>query len=175
MIGTIRGRPQVMIVGLALAAVVGASFWIGRARVDDPLTVPVARGPLVVTLTETGALRPAQALVYRSRVPGREVEITWLAPAGSQVADGDLVARLDPTELQADLERVRQELQQARLDMNVAEAEHQAAKASLDSQASGRGALEAEEARFNVSTAERRVVRLRTTIRRWPRCSTRDS
>jgi multidrug resistance efflux pump len=160
MTGRLRSR-QLMVVGLALAAVGAVSVWVGRQAPDDPLTVPVERGPLVVTLTETGSLRPAQALVYRSRIPGREVEVTWLAPEGSQVAEGDLVARLDPTELEADLDRVRQELRQTKLDMNVAEAEQQAAKASLDSLATGRGALEAEEARFNVSMAERRAARLR--------------
>lgn len=124
-------------------------------------TVQVTRGPLIVTLSETGTLRPAQALTYRSRVPGREIEIMWLATEGVQVKDGDLLARLDTTELEGDLDRATQALRQAQLDAQVAEAERQAANAALDSLSSGRGALDAEEARFNLKIAEQKAERLK--------------
>ena len=149
--GVAAGLLLVLALGLAVRSTTG----------PDVFTVNVTRGPLIVTLSETGTLRPAEALTYRSRVPGREIEITWLAPEGAQVHEGDLVVRLDTTELEGDLERATQALRQAQLDAQVAEAEQQAANAALDSLSSGRGALDAEEARFNLKIAEQKAERIR--------------
>jgi HlyD family secretion protein len=149
--GVAAGLLLVLALGLAVRSTAG----------PDVFTVNVTRGPLIVTLSETGTLRPAEALTYRSRVPGREIEITWLAPEGAQVHEGDLVVRLDTTELEGDLERATQALRQAQLDAQVAEAEQQAANAALDSLSSGRGALDAEEARFNLKIAEQKAERIR--------------
>jgi HlyD family secretion protein len=152
-------RSASIAVGSLLMLVLGLAF--RSTNGSDLITVTVARGPLLVTLSETGTLRPAEALTYRSRVPGREIEITWLAPEGAQVREGDLIVRLDTTELGGDLERAAQALRQAQLDAQVAEAERQAANAALDSLSSGRGALDAEEARFNLKIAEQKAERMR--------------
>jgi HlyD family secretion protein len=146
-------------VGMLLMLALGFAF--RSTTGPDPFTVKVARGPLIVTLSETGTLRPAEALTYRSRVPGREIEITWLVSEGVQVQEGDLLVRLDTTELEGDLDRATQARRQAQLDGQVAEAEGQAANATLDSLSSGRGSLDAEEARFNLKVAEQKAERLR--------------
>lgn len=145
--------------GVLIVAV--AALMLRSPAVPDQLVVKAVRGPLVVTLTETGTLRPAEALTYRSRVPGREIEVTWLAPEGAQVAQGDLLVRLDTTELEGDRDRATQTQRQAQLDLQVAEAERQASDSTLDSLSSGRGAVDAEEARFNVKVAEQKAERLR--------------
>ncbi len=150
--------------GLALGVVLVVALTLVLRRPATPgafATVAVTRGPLHVTLSEAGTLRPAQALTYRSRVPGREIEITWLAPEGSQVKDGDLLARLDTTELEGDLEKATQAVRQAQLDAQVAEAERQASSSALDALSGGRGALDADEAQFNLKIAEQKAERLK--------------
>src|SRR5579862_2898554 len=114
-------------IGAALLIAVSVGLAFQPASTPDPWTVVATRGALRVTLTESGTLRPAEALTYRSRVPGRDIEIAWLAAEGAQVKEGDLLARLDTTDLQVDLDRATQALRQAQLDVQVSEAENQAA------------------------------------------------
>lgn len=149
--------------GTALAAVfVGAAAWAWlRPAVDASRLATVARGPLTVTLTTTGTLRPLQALTYRSPVPGREIEIVALAPEGTRVEAGDLVARLDTTELALELDRARDEARQAQLDLEVAEGEFEEAKAAVRGAAEGEGALNEAEVRTRLQVAERKAGRLR--------------
>ena len=99
-------------VAAAVLALVVAVYWT-RTGVDAALVATVERGEMVATLTTAGTLRPIQSITYRSPVPGRDIEIRELAPEGSHVKAGDLIARLGTTELEIDLDRVKQELRQA--------------------------------------------------------------
>ena len=149
---------------LAAAVVLLATVTIALrspSSIPDALTAVAARGSLNVTLTEGGSLRPAESIIYRSRVAGREIEVTWLAPEGEEVKAGDPVVRLDTSELELELERANQALRQAKLELQVAEAERQAATFALESVATGKGALDADEARFNLRAAEQRAERLK--------------
>ena len=78
---------------LGVAALATAGFMLRGSTGRDPLTVRVERAPLVVSLTEAGTLRPAEALTYRSRVPGREIEVVWLVAEGAPVREGDAVVQ----------------------------------------------------------------------------------
>src|SRR6266540_3766564 len=92
--------PNFVIAGLAafVCLLAGSAFW-RRTAVDPSLTAFVRKGPLTARLTTTGILRPAQSITYRSPLAGREAEITELAPEGALVSEGDLLVRLDTTEL----------------------------------------------------------------------------
>jgi multidrug efflux pump subunit AcrA (membrane-fusion protein) len=150
-------------VGGALAVVLvaaGGWTWWQRDRVDPRFVVGVQRGTLTSDLTVTGTLRPVQSITYRSPVPGRELEITSLVAEGSHVREGDLIAELDTTELQHDLERQRQELRQLQLDLQVAHGERQEAEAAVKMVAEGEGALSVEEARASLRLAEKKRDRL---------------
>src|SRR5688572_20204898 len=116
---------------------------------------------MVATLTTSGTMRPIQSITYRSPVPGRDIEIRELAPEGSRVKAGDLIVRLGTTELEIDLDRVKQELRQAQMDLQVAEGEWEEATATVRDVAEGEGALSVEEARSNLQRAIKKAERLR--------------
>lgn len=152
------GRVAVSVGALVLVAV--ALFWRGTTA-DESLTATVRKGNLSVRLTATGVLKPAQSLTYRSPLAGRETEITFLVTEGTRVNEGDLLVRLDTTELQRELERSRQELRQAQVDLQVAEIDRQEGQAAIESLTAGEGALGVEEARRRLQLAEKKAAGLR--------------
>src|SRR5262245_6226905 len=159
---TLMRRPRLagtaIVTALAIF-VTGAMFW-RRAGANVELTAVVRRGTLTPKLTATGTLRPAQSITYRSPLGGREAEITFLVPEGTRVSEGDLLVRLDATELQRDLERAVQERRQAQVDLQVAEIDRQEGQTAVDSLAEGEGALSIDEAKTRLQLAEKKVARL---------------
>jgi HlyD family secretion protein len=165
MIDTVRGwlrRPPVG--GAAALAAAALLFALGvywrASGASDGMTAVVRRGTLTPKLTVGGVLKPAQSITYRSPLGGRETEITFLVAEGTRVSEGDLIARLDTTELQREVERARQERRQAQVDLQVAEIERQEGQTALDSLNEGEGALSVEEARTRVQLAEKKAARL---------------
>lgn len=158
----LRARPRAWL-GLAAAAALlfAATLLLGRSSGNGALTAGVRRGNLVVRLTETGILRPAESITYRSPLPGRELEIVFLVPEGTLVQEGDLLVRLDTTELKRELERAIQDLRQAQVEVQVAEAEKQEGVAAIDSLERGEGALSVEETRSALRLAEKKATRVR--------------
>lgn len=135
-------------------------YWT-RAGADDGLVATASRGELTARLTSSGTLKPMQSITYRSPIPGRDVEIRDLAPEGSRVNAGDVVVRLDTTDLEIELARVRQDHRQAQMDLQVAEGEYEEAGAEVKAVAEGEGALTVEEARSTLMRAEKKAERLR--------------
>ena len=135
-------------------------FWV-RAGADDGMVVEVSRGELTARLTSSGTLKPIQSITYRSPVPGRDIEIRDLAPEGSRVQAGDVLVRLDTTDLEIELARVRQEHRQAQMDLQVAEGEWDEAGAEVKAVTEGEGALTVEEARSTLQRAQKKAERLR--------------
>ena len=138
----------------------GAAFW-RRASVDSSLLATVRKGPLTAQLTAGGILKPIQSITYRSPLAGREAEITELVAEGTRVNEGDLLVRLDTTDLQREVERARQDVRQSQVDVQVAAIERQEAQATVRSVAEGEGALTVEEARTRLQAMQKKVERLR--------------
>jgi multidrug efflux pump subunit AcrA (membrane-fusion protein) len=152
-------------VWVALAAlavgVAGLALW-GRSTFDDrALSAVVVRGTLSARLVAGGVLRPVESISYRSPLGGRDTEVTFLVAEGTRVGEGDLIARLDTTELQLEVERATQELRQAQVDLQVAEIDRQQARAAMESLSEGEGALVLDEARTRLQGAKAKVDRLR--------------
>jgi RND family efflux transporter MFP subunit len=159
---TLTRRPWITLVaalGLVLAVVAGVA-WRGPSEGDD-LVVTVQRGDLATVLTLSGTLMPVDSTTYRSPLGGRETEITFLAPEGTMVNEGDLLARLDCAAIERELERSKQELRQANVEVQVADIDRQEALATIASLSEGEAALAVEEARMRFQQAEQRVARLR--------------
>lgn len=148
--------------GLIAASVAfgGATLW-RRAGVDPALTAPVRKGTLSARLTVSGTLKPVQSITYRSPLGGREAEIALLVPEGTRVNEGDLLVRLDTSELRRELEHAVQEQRQARVDLQVAEMDRREGQATIESLADGEGSLTIEEAKTRVELAQKKVDRLR--------------
>jgi len=153
-------RLPVLACALAVCLLTGAAFW-RRASVDPALVATVHRGPLTAQLTTSGILRPSQSITYRSPLAGREAEIIELVAEGTRVNEGDLLVRIDTTDLQREVERVRQDVRQAHVDVQVAEIDRQEAAAMMTSVAEGEGALGVEETRTRLQLAQKKVERLR--------------
>jgi HlyD family secretion protein len=162
-VARLPGRARLAVVtglGLVVIAVGTASLW--RVATDSTFTATVTRGKLVARLTETGVLKPAQSIVYRSPLSGRETEVVFLAPEGTLVREGDLLVRLEASELERELERAIRDLREARVNLQLAEVEVEEGKGRIESLEDGEGALSVEETQSQLRLAEKRVERLRT-------------
>ena len=137
---------RVAVAALALVAVLGAGVWaIGGATDVDATnantpTFTVARGPLTISVIESGTIAASEQAVIKSEVEGRRT-IIYLIPEGQHVEKGDLLVELDASELQNELieqeiemQEARAELVQAEEDLAVAhnQAEADIAQAELD-------------------------------------------
>ena len=153
--------PRTAMAGVvAVAAITLFVYWV-RAGADDAMVATVTRGELTARLTSSGTLKPIQSITYRSPIPGRDVEIRDLAPEGSRVDAGDLLVKLDTTDLDVELARVRQEHRQVLMDLQVAEGEFEEAGAEVKAVTEGEGALTVEEARSTLLRAQKKTERLR--------------
>lgn len=162
MIRVLAARPRLTIAALAVLVFLGAAAMIwNRSAGASTVSATVERGTLTVQLTVGGTLRPAESITYRSPLGGREAEILFLVAEGTRVGEGDLLARLDSTELQRELDRSVQEARSAQVDLQVAEIDWQTAQAAVDSLAKGEGALGVTEAQARLQVSQRKVDRLR--------------
>ncbi len=153
--------PRLGLAALAAAVLVVTAWWWRGQSADLALMATVMRGELTATLTSSGTLKPIQSITYRSPIPGRDIEIRELATEGSKVEQGDLLVRLDSTDLEVELARIRQELRQAQMDLQVAEGEWDEAGAEVKAVTEGEGALTVEEARTTLLRAQKKAERLR--------------
>src|SRR6185295_1484972 len=153
-------RLSFVVCAVAVCLLAGSAFWRGTS-VDPSLVARVRKGSLTAQLTAGGILKPIQSITYRSPLAGREAEITELVAEGTRVNEGDLLLRLDTTDLQREVERVRQDVRQSQVDLQVAEIDRQEAAAAVKSVAEGEGALGVEEARTRLQLAEKKAERLR--------------
>lgn len=153
--------PRTAVAVAAGVCAIAVFFYWARAGADESMVARVTRGELTARLTSSGTLKPIQSLTYRSPIPGRDVEIRDLAPEGSRVGAGDVLVRLDTTDLEIELARVRQEHRQAEMDLQVAEGEWDEAGAEVKAVTEGDGALTVEEARSIVQRAQKKAERLR--------------
>jgi multidrug resistance efflux pump len=160
MIRSALTRRYAIAMAVAATALVAAVLWV-RAGADAGMVAEVTRGELTARLTSSGTLKPMRSITYRSPIPGRDVEIRDLAPEGSRVKAGDVLVRLDTTDLEIELARVRQEHRQAQIDLQVAEGEWDEANAEVKAVTEGEGALTVEEARSTLTRAQKKAERLR--------------
>ncbi|MGU9978555.1 efflux RND transporter periplasmic adaptor subunit [Phreatobacter sp. HK31-P] len=125
---------------LVLAALGGGAWWFAGpgtlAVADQPAwrLAKVDRGDVVAAVNATGSINPISTVVVGSQVSGQVLEIT--ADHNSQVEAGQVLARLDPTQVKARLDGARADLanvraarvvqlaqiEQARSEINRAEA-----------------------------------------------------
>jgi len=157
--------------GACLAAVLAscvvcaaATGVLRKESPKSPLTTKVRRGAIAVRLVESGVVRAAESMTYRSPIEGIETEIIYLAPEGTRVQEGDLLAKLDATQVTAELDRAAQALRQADLDARIAAAQSEDAAAALEAATDGEGTLAADEARNALELADRKAARLREEL-----------
>ena len=70
-------------------------------------TFPVQRGPLTISVTESGTIKSQDQIILKSELEG-QTTLIYLIPEGTRVEEGQLLAELDSSKLKDD--RVEQEI-----------------------------------------------------------------
>src|SRR3954471_20487041 len=107
------------LIGLLIVAAIGAgagAYYIKRGGPDvQVVTSPITRGDVIDTVGATGTLQAVTTVQVGSQVSGN---IQWLgADFNSIVKKGQVIARLDPSLFQAQLEQSRANLMQSRANL----------------------------------------------------------
>ena len=109
---------------LLIVAAVGAGAWVyyvGRATPEiGALTLPITRGDIVDAVSTTGTLQAVTTVQIGSQVSGN---ISYLgADFNSIVKQGQIIAKLDPSLLQAQVEQSRANVLRSQADVAQSEA-----------------------------------------------------
>jgi HlyD family secretion protein len=121
------------LIGLLIVAAIGAgagAYYIRRGAPDlQAVTSPITRGDVVDTVGATGTLQAVTTVQVGSQVSGN---ISWLgADFNSIVKKGQVIARLDPSLFEAQLEQSKANLLQARANSAKAQSDLERTKVQL--------------------------------------------
>src|SRR5215470_11538201 len=113
----------------AIGAGAGAYYKLRNAPEVQVQTSPVSRGEIIDTVGATGTLQAVTTVQVGSQVSGN---IQWLgADFNSIVKKGQVIARLDPSLFQAQLQQARANLGQAQANLAKAQSDLERAKVML--------------------------------------------
>ncbi len=103
-----------------LALLGAGGMWFLRARhKPKPIrTAKVTRGEVEITVRETGTVQPVKSVDVKSKAAGLIEELA--VEEGDEVAEGQLIARLDVPELEAQRDQTRAQLDGATARVNQA-------------------------------------------------------
>ncbi len=150
-----KGWIATLAVGLLIAA--GGLLWWRTAPIAVAVVQPT-RGPAVEAIYATGTVEPTVMLPIAPRVAGNLVEIA--VDEGSQVREGQVLARLDDTDLANTVDELHARARLARLNLERVEAlidRKVLAKVDLDQ---ARADLDAAEAVLRRATSQRGFMTL---------------
>ena len=123
---------RAIIVLLVIAALGGGAayyYLMQSAPVIAVNTSPITRGDIVDTVGSTGTLQAVTTVQVGSQVSGNIMELG--ADFNSIVKKGQIVARLDPSLFQAQLEQTKANLNQARANLARAQSDLERTKVQL--------------------------------------------
>lgn len=113
----------------------GAWWWQGRGATNGNgaaqyKTVPLEAGEIVQTVTANGALEAVQTVMVGSEVSGKIVEL--LADFNSTVTNGQMLARLDASTYERQVDQSQAEVESSKASLKLSEANFKRAKELLD-------------------------------------------
>lgn len=79
-----------------------------RMKTSEQPVFSVQQGPLTISVTEAGTIRPREQIILKNEVEGQTV-ILFLIEEGKEVKNGDLLVELDASQLED--QRVNQQIQ----------------------------------------------------------------
>ena len=164
-----------------LTAVVGVTYAALNGRMnetslDDQSFYDVKQGPLTISVTESGTIRPREQIIIKSEVEGQTL-ILFLIPEGTQVKKGDLLVELDATALQDQLvdqqirvqnaeaayigarENLEVVKNQAQSDIDIAKLDYRFAKQDLEKYEEGEFPKLRKEADAEITMASEELSR----------------
>lgn len=115
-------KRRLAVVGLLVALVAAGGFWYwgGNANAAEYMTAKVERGNLRNTVTATGTLQAVTTVQVGSQASGTLSAL--YADFNSSVKKGQLLAQLDPSVMQAQVQQARANLAQAQAQLQQARA-----------------------------------------------------
>lgn len=130
-----RGWAARVAIAAALCALVAGAGWLWRGRSSDArapayLTETVERGELAAHVTATGVVEPVATVVVGSYVSG-PIRALY-ADFNSEVARGQLVAKIDPAPFEMRVRQAEANLANARAKLDKARADLARKQASLE-------------------------------------------
>jgi HlyD family secretion protein len=156
-----RPRYALFVWLLLLAAALGGGGWWGFKLLKGSGPKPVRservdRGDVEIKVTETGTIEPLKKVELKSKVAGRVSRL--YVDEGASVKAGQLLAEIDPTEINSQVEQIRAQLDGARARYEQAKRavlyqKRQTETAILQNQEAVRGA----QSRLTVAEQESRT------------------
>lgn len=151
-------RPYWVVLALFLAGGILAFFLTRTHAADQYATAPVTQGTLVSTVTASGTVNPQNLISVGTQISGTIASID--VDFNSKVKRGQVLARLDPSTLQAQLDQAQAALEQARAQTAQASASANGASSGIGV-ASANAAAEAAavaSARANIAKTQAALV-----------------
>ncbi|MFA7485913.1 MAG: efflux transporter periplasmic adaptor subunit, partial [Phycisphaerae bacterium] len=153
--------------------------------IDNHATYKVQKGPLVISVIESGTIKARDQVILKNEVEGRTSVIT-LVPEGTLVRKGDLLVELDASALID--QKIDQEIRvqnqeasyigskenfavvenQAKSDVDKAKLDYEFAKQDLKKYIEGEYPNQLQEAQAKITLAEEELTRARETLK-WSR------
>jgi HlyD family secretion protein len=123
---------KILITGIIVLAIAVSAFLLFRANGSKPQfgTEKVSRGDIVMTVTSTGTVNPVTTVLVGTQVSGTLKEI--FVDFNSPVRKGQLIARIDPSLFEAQVNQARANVLSARANLEKAEATLFDAKRTMD-------------------------------------------
>ena len=155
-------KKLILIVLVLVAVGVGAGVYTMRRNTAEPTvtTQPLSRGDIVDTVGATGTLEAVETVDVGTQVSG--VVQSLFADFNSIVRKGQVIARLDPSLIQTQIEQqtanvVRAEADLERLRVGLADAKQKLERAQQMSERNLIPRTELETAEVNVKSAEAQI------------------
>jgi HlyD family secretion protein len=128
-------KPWMWAAALLTLVVIAAAVWKLTAKPAAPAyaTAKVERGDVAKTISATGKLQAVTTVQVGSQVSGNVSEI--YVDFNSQVKKGQVIARLDPSQLQAQLTQAQANLTSAQMSVQSGQASLAAAEAGVEAAA----------------------------------------
>ena len=157
-------KTPLALTGVAVAIAVAIAVPMLRKKRGDGdekyRTEPVTRGPVVATVTATGSVSAVTTVQVGSQVSGSIAQLH--ADFNSKVRRGQLLAELDPTSFEAQVEQRRADVVRTEVEAKNAEATYERAKrlaaAGLEAKA------ELDSAKYAYEAAAAQVVQSRASL-----------
>ncbi|HZY98659.1 MAG TPA: efflux RND transporter periplasmic adaptor subunit [Candidatus Baltobacteraceae bacterium] len=166
--GAVGARTRwLLIAGLALLCIAAATAGLVRARAQvSYVTAPATQQTLVQTVTASGVVNPQNNISVGTQVSGTisEIDVDY----NSKVKKDQILARLDPSTLQAQLDQARAALAQAQSQVSAADANASGAASATDVAAANARAQAAAvgAAQANAQKAQAALSLAQTTLTR---------
>ncbi|MGH8027341.1 MAG: efflux RND transporter periplasmic adaptor subunit [Pseudoxanthomonas sp.] len=114
-----------IVLAVAALALLGAGWWYWSNRESKAAegafrTTPVERGDIRVAISATGTLSAISTVTVGSQISGQVTDV--LVDFNSQVKKGDVLARIDPSTYEAQIEQGKAQIASASASLNQARA-----------------------------------------------------